>query len=76
MNERLQHFWSHLNNPAKGFRSKTFPTSLTGVPRGEGFKALKRHAICNIRDGGVCVNIREVVLVLKAFYHSLMSFKI
>ncbi len=41
VNKTLQYFWNHLNvvdstlrDSVKGFRSKTFPTSLTGFPSG------------------------------------------
>jgi hypothetical protein len=34
LNKMLQFFWSHLDHPVKGFRSKTFPALLTGIPQG------------------------------------------
>ena len=40
VNKRLQYFWSHLNDPVRSFRSKTFPASLTGVLWGRFYKAL------------------------------------
>ena len=41
VNKTLQYFCSHLNDLVKGFRSKTFPASLTGVPSVRFNKALK-----------------------------------
>jgi len=35
VNKVLQYFWGHLNDLAKGFRSKTLPASLPGVPWGD-----------------------------------------
>jgi len=38
MSKTLQYYWSHLNNPVKGFRSKTFPVpplAGTGGPWGD-----------------------------------------
>jgi hypothetical protein len=37
----LQYFWSHLNDPIKGFRPKTFSASLTGIPWERYGKAVK-----------------------------------
>ena len=38
-----------LSNGVKGFRSKTFPTPLTGVSWGRFFKALKCYEISLVR---------------------------
>jgi hypothetical protein len=39
MNKTLQYFWSHLGDTIEGFRSKTFPASLTGDPWGDRAKS-------------------------------------
>jgi hypothetical protein len=31
LDDTQQYSWNHRNDPVKGFRSKTFPASLTGV---------------------------------------------
>jgi hypothetical protein len=34
LNKAMYYYWSHLNNPVKGFRSKTFPVpplARTGI---------------------------------------------
>jgi len=44
VNKTLQYFWGHLNDPVKGFRSKTFPVpplAGTSVPCGRFYKELK-----------------------------------
>jgi len=47
VNKTLHYFWTRLDDTLKGFRSKTFPASLTGDPWKRLYKELKWYKINN-----------------------------
>ena len=46
--KRCNPYRNRLNDPVKGFRSKTFPASLTGVLWGWFYEPLKCYEYCNL----------------------------
>ena len=63
VNKMLQYDGSRLNDSVKGFRSKTLPASLTGVPWGRFCKALK---CCLTVRWRVRMKIRFLLLTLSS----------